>query len=1060
MQSMTNQVTRAREHAFLSHAGAETSLALDLAHALKQVGLGVWIDVHDLNRGEPWIAEIEQAVGAASVFVVLVDQIPLRRWVVQELHLALRRDVEDPDFRVLPVLGPGAAPSALEGTFLGSKHAIQFKHHGSWSAVAAAVRDSIAKKDDGALALLPHGQSPFVELRAFGPEDAILFHGREREVTKLLEILRDDQRKLVAVVGNSGSGKSSLVKAGLIPALLRGRFELSGHDQRRWRMIIVRPEREPFESLLVACCDERRTGGRGPEVFEFQLRPALAGPRPVADLLTASTETHDHILLVVDQLEELIQQADPEVARSFVKALMEAIDHCPGRNLKVVLTLRADYFPNILDLGFGQLADTAARGLMALQLPDRDALREAIVRPLDLTKVRFDPGLVDRLLEAVGTGEGSLALLQFALARLWAERGETKIDAEAYERIGGLSGALDQHAEATYQRIDVSQQPLVRRLMVKLTVPDERGRHTRRVVTRSELLGSEGEHGPTARTLDLLVLARLVVARGDITTPNGVRACEVPHEELLRSWKRLAAWLAEDTADELLGRRLRERQKEWVEHGEHVDRVLTPGQLVEAREWAVRRPQDLDGALEVFFAASQRAHESAAERERELGRKLDGLQDRLVLEELWARADELWPPTSELLPDLERWTADARALHGRLERHRVALRELLELEVPNSFLQRTFEELVAGLEQFAATMLEGVDPVHGPGVLRRLDFARTIDACSVTGDDARRRWNAVLADFASGDVARFPAQYRDPLNVSLAGLRPILGLLPWRRDPRSGLLEFVHLWSGELPEVGPAGEFVQTEATGIVLVLIPGGTFLMGAQATDPSAPGYDVDASIDEGPPHEVHCPPFLIGKTTVTQAQWLRIRGENPSQYKGPDLRVGLTNPVESVSWDDCTTWLRRAGLDLPSEARWERAARAGTTTPWWTGAKLRERFNLRDLPDPEVDTDYEILDCPDLKHGYAVHAPAAEFEANPFGLHQVHGNVWEWCRDTKSWYHQVSSIHPQAYEDVPRPSRVVRGGSFGIVARHARSARRYGYLPGARLADLGFRPAQVIP
>lgn len=286
---------------------------------------------------------------------------------------------------------------------------------------------------------------------------------------------------------------------------------------------------------------------------------------------------------------------------------------------------------------------------------------------------------------------------------------------------------------------------------------------------------------------------------------------------------------------------------------------------------------------------------------------------------------------------------------------------------------------------------------------------------------------------------------------------PLSGLLGIGRDPRSGLREYWHMASGQRPGRDAQGALVLEPESGIVLVALPGGAFRMGAQAQDPGAAGYDPLARPDETP-HEVELSPFLISKFEVTQAQWRRLSGENPSYY-GPDGRyergwnpegrepAGL-EPVENVSWNEARAVLASVGLALPTEAQWEYAARGGTTTPWWTGAQresLAGAANLLDRSTERAGADWPTLaDWPGFDDGYAVHAPVGTFPPNPFGLHEVAGNVWEWCRDAYGPYAGLPREDP--FRDGPaRARRVFRGGSWHYPAPYARSACRGHRSPG---------------
>jgi formylglycine-generating enzyme required for sulfatase activity len=255
-------------------------------------------------------------------------------------------------------------------------------------------------------------------------------------------------------------------------------------------------------------------------------------------------------------------------------------------------------------------------------------------------------------------------------------------------------------------------------------------------------------------------------------------------------------------------------------------------------------------------------------------------------------------------------------------------------------------------------------------------------------------------------------------------------VLGWRDILR--LYRFERLGQNEqgLPEY-------RHRATGIVMVLLPGGTFHMGAQKEDPSGPNYDPEAEENEGPVHEVTLRPFLIAKCELTQAEWKSVMGSNPSHFKGDDL------PVETISWDDIQRFEARTGLSLPTEAQWEYACRGGSSTPIAGTGKLDD------------------MGWYDENGGSTTH-PVGKKAPNGFGLHDNQGNVWEWCEDV---YDEDFYKKPEARETDPcsvagSEDRVFRGGSWSLDAGLCRSSYRFRDGPEYRDRNLGFRPSRPWP
>jgi len=299
------------------------------------------------------------------------------------------------------------------------------------------------------------------------------------------------------------------------------------------------------------------------------------------------------------------------------------------------------------------------------------------------------------------------------------------------------------------------------------------------------------------------------------------------------------------------------------------------------------------------------------------------------------------------------------------------------------------------------------------------------------------------------------------------GLRiePQLGLVPLGKDPGSALFEFAQLDSGTIPKRDPTtNQLILADDFALVLVLIPGGTFRMGAQRTNPKAPNYDPLASEDEAPVHEVTLSPYFISKYECTQAQWASFTGKRPSRNApGNELQVGshvtVRHPVEQVSWVDCIEWLPRHNLALPSEAQWQFACRAGTNTPFFTGRDAKSLRGFANLADAYLKASggpeswsYEE----ELNDGYASHAPVGSFKPNALGLHDTHGNVWEWCHDTIRLYLPVAQTDP-----VVRGlgNKMSHGGSWGSAGRDSRSSFRSTANPDDRDDSAGFRAARPI-
>jgi len=429
------------------------------------------------------------------------------------------------------------------------------------------------------------------------------------------------------------------------------------------------------------------------------------------------------------------------------------------------------------------------------------------------------------------------------------------------------------------------------------------------------------------------------------------------------------------------------------------------------------------------------------------------------------RMEQVGGLSSELLTEPE-----VRARLQSLEQKAVETETLLPERVTWSYADPEDQLRFDALQALVPALAPFVDTPDAEGLVRRmerrLEFARSVEDRSFR--DAREAWERAIASI--GDVRDSPA-------YGGASIRPQLGLVPLRRDPESGLWEFLHLQSGAAPAIGPDGRWVLGDETGIVLVLIPGGEFLMGAQSDDPSRPNFDPEAEADESAFFEggrqafpAVLEPYFISKYEVTQAQWRRLAGRDPSSSTSalrPHHVHSPLHPVEHVAWKEAREVLLEVGLELPTEARWEFAARSGTATPWWTGREresLRGAANVADRRSAESweATARDKADWTALDDGFVLHAPVGSFRPNAYGLFDVCGNVSEWCSDSGFvTYDRYTEVH---YGDLERQIwseglRVRRGGSFATRAALARSSARAFSGPEDTREDTGVRPARDL-
>ncbi|MCU0687369.1 MAG: serine/threonine-protein kinase [Polyangiaceae bacterium] len=426
----------------------------------------------------------------------------------------------------------------------------------------------------------PPSGNPYRGLRAFEAGQRALFRGRDVEVGILLDRLRTET--FVVVAGDSGVGKSSLCRAGVLPAVREGAL---GGGQA-WSVLDVTPGERPLSALAATVA--AFTGLDGPRLE----RTARQDRGAFADALAGRIGAG--LLLFIDQAEEFLTISDP-AERDAADAAIAALDALPG--VRVLVTLRTDFLARFASLP--NLGEDVARALYILRPLSPARVREVIVGPAEATGLRFESEeMVDELAAAAQAG-GGLPILQFALAELWKARDARAgvIPRAALDALGGVGGALAKHADSLVLTLPSAQRVEARRMLVRLvTLEDTR-------VRRSE---AELAPGPAARAaLSAMVRGRLLVAHEDETGS----AYEVAHEVLIREWATLRRWLAEDVATRSVRERLETAAAEWGRAGRPRDVLWSARQLQEASALA---PDDRGGIGGEFLQAS----EFAAKRER------------------------------------------------------------------------------------------------------------------------------------------------------------------------------------------------------------------------------------------------------------------------------------------------------------------------------------------------------------------------------------------------------------------------------------------------------------
>lgn len=399
--------------------------------------------------------------------------------------------------------------------------------------------------------------NPFPGLRSFEPHEDHLFFGRERQIDELLSRLR--RNRFVAVVGTSGSGKSSLVRSGLIPSLYSGFMVGTGSS---WRVAIFRPGDQPVANLARALNDPEVLGGSADNAEIQQALTDAALRRSSLGLVEcvrqARFPTDENLLVVVDQFEELfrfkrnVQIRDArEEALAFVQILLEASrrDDLP---IYVVLTMRSDFIGNCTE--FPGLVEATNEGQFLVPRMTRDERRSAIQGPVAVAGGEISPRLVTRLLNDVGDEPDQLPILQHALMRTWDywrshRTGDEPVDLPHYEAIGTLREALSRHAEEAYRELATDRQRAIAEILFKaLTDRGSDSRGVRRPTRLGEIC--ELAEASEAEVVEVVDVFRRP-GRSFLMPPSGVplegdSILDISHESLMRIWSRLVRWVEEE----------------------------------------------------------------------------------------------------------------------------------------------------------------------------------------------------------------------------------------------------------------------------------------------------------------------------------------------------------------------------------------------------------------------------------------------------------------------------------------------------------------------------------
>jgi WD40 repeat protein len=636
---------------FVSYSRADGRHAKTIDSVLRDKGLKTFFDRSNLAGGQPWVRALEQAIGAARAVIVLIGPRGLGNTQQYERELAFVRKTRDPDFPIVPVILPETTTDP-PFDFLRVLTWIDFSHVAKVSD-APDVLEQLLRSIHGQPTSAETARAaicPYRGLDAFREEDAAFFFGRgsaddpNSPIGELVRKVRE--HPFVMVVGRSGSGKSSLVYAGLLPALRRER-------DRFWNVLSLRPGREPLRALAAAFNPRAEDGGKaeyqdkiGNEADKLRSGDPELLSHMIRQELDEAEGKPDRLLLYIDQWEELYAQAPPSSDKEraaqhaadvnrFIDLLLTAARTAP---VAAVATVRADFYDPLI--GHQEIKSLLPTRQVLLGKMLRSELQSTIVEPARKVGLTFDPPkLVQRILDEAGEDEGMLPLLQYALKESWALRKDNTITGDSYARSGGVREAIKVTAERAFEALSAEDQQAARQLFLRLVTPGEGQEDTRaRAAMPSEPMQRrivEQFAGPRTRLL--------VTGSDDAARP----IVEVAHEALIRTWERLRTWIDENREKLRARAAVVQAKAVWEQQGRREDLLLPAGfQLERARE-LIADPGDLtvDDIQEFISASVNRDDDERNAREQERLAYVAALEARADAErkagrEAAARADE------------------------------------------------------------------------------------------------------------------------------------------------------------------------------------------------------------------------------------------------------------------------------------------------------------------------------------------------------------------------------------------------------------------------------------
>jgi len=425
-------------------------------------------------------------------------------------------------------------------------------------------------------------QCPYKGLRYFDIADADYFFGREDLINQLIDRVRQDN--FLAILGASGSGKSSVLRAGLIYELMQGQ-RLSG--SRHWSLKIIVPTAHPLQSLAKLFVDANLSvvdeAIETDKAIEFLQKGGESFKRLIAGYLDKNSQSK--FLLIIDQFEETFTLCeDLQERNQFLACLLELLA-TKQDEFKLILGMRIDFLGKCFEQDYHGLGKLIEANLITVLPLNSEQLQRAITEPAKKANLELEAGLVEQMLKDGGNQPGSLPLVQDTLTELWKKRVDNSLKLSVYVKLGGISGTLNKRATAFYNGLSDSEKETLKYIFLALTQLGEGTEDTRRRILKQDLITVKYTEG----IIDILILRladeRLIVTDEQGETTDKKMAIEVAHEALIREWELLRQWLDQDRANLLQQRKIEALAQEWEKSGRKSAYLLVGFRLKEARKF-------------------------------------------------------------------------------------------------------------------------------------------------------------------------------------------------------------------------------------------------------------------------------------------------------------------------------------------------------------------------------------------------------------------------------------------------------------------------------------------